>query len=245
MEPYNTEEEQVEALRRWWEENGRSTIAAIVIALAAGFGWQTWQKYDQGQSENASDLYQALLQAVNVSETSGAAMGPATALAEQLKTEYGSSTYAQFAALHLARNAVDAGNLAEAEAQLRWVLAKTDAGSDTAQIAQLRLARVLASSGQPEQALTILEQGEGAYQASYAAARGDVLLGLGREDEARAAYNVARALSSAGGMSGTDSTLDQKLQSLNPVPARELDSVSDLVTETAAVDAQAPEAAGE
>ena len=50
MEPYNTEEEQVEALRRWWDENGRSTIAAIVIALAAGFGWQAWQKHDQGQS---------------------------------------------------------------------------------------------------------------------------------------------------------------------------------------------------
>lgn len=246
MEPYNTEEEQVEALRRWWDENGRSTIAAIVIALAAGFGWQAWQKHDQGQSENASDLYQALLQAVNVADPSSAASASAVALAEQLKTEYGSSTYAQFAAMHLARNAVNEGDLAEAEAQLRWVLAKTDPSSDTAQIAQLRLARILASSGNPDQALAILEQGgEGSYQASYATAKGDVLLGLGREDEARSAYNVARALSAAGGMSGGDSTLEQKLQSLNPVPARQLDSVAELVSEPAADDAPAPEAAGE
>jgi predicted negative regulator of RcsB-dependent stress response len=245
VEPYNTEEEQVEALRRWWDENGRSTIAAVVIALAAGFGWQGWQKHDQGQSENASDLYQALLQAVNVTDTSGAAAGSSVALAEQLKTEYGSSTYAQFAAMHLARNAVSEGDLAEAEAQLRWVLAKTDKSSDSAQIAQLRLARVLASSGNPEQALTILEQGAaGPYEASYAAARGDVLLGLGREDEARAAYNVAQALS-GGGMSGGNSTLQQKLQSLNPVPARELDSAAELVSEPVPDDAPAPEAAGE
>ena len=37
MESYGTEEEQVEALRRWWNENGRSTIAIIVLALAGGF----------------------------------------------------------------------------------------------------------------------------------------------------------------------------------------------------------------
>ena len=34
MEEYRTEEEQVEALRRWWNENGRSTIVAIIVALA-------------------------------------------------------------------------------------------------------------------------------------------------------------------------------------------------------------------
>ena len=35
MEAYRTEEEQVEALQRWWDENGRSTILAVVVALAA------------------------------------------------------------------------------------------------------------------------------------------------------------------------------------------------------------------
>ena len=47
MEEYRTEEEQVEALRRWWDENGRSTIAAIVIALSVGFGWQAWKSNEE------------------------------------------------------------------------------------------------------------------------------------------------------------------------------------------------------
>ena len=112
-------------------------------------------------------------------------------------------------------------DLAEAEAQLRWVLGKADHGSDTALVAQMRLARVVASLGDNDQALAILEEvGEGPYQASYAVARGDILLALEREDEARTAYNQARML--AMGKQGQINmpALEQKLQSLNPVPAR-------------------------
>ena len=65
VESYRTEEEQVEALRRWWEENGRSTIVAIVVALAAGFGWQAWKGYNQDNIEGASNIYQSLLQSIN------------------------------------------------------------------------------------------------------------------------------------------------------------------------------------
>ena len=120
--------------------------------------------------------------------------------AEQLKSEFGSTTYAQFAALHLAALAVNEGKLPDAEAQLRWVLGKADKGSDIAQVAQLRLARVLAASGATDQALAILAEAEpGAYGASYAAAKGDILLAAGRNDEARDAYSLAVASAAGGG----------------------------------------------
>ena len=219
MEQYRSEEEQVEALRRWWNENGRSTVAAVVIALAAGFGWQAWKGHQQGQRENASDLYQAMLQQLGGDQAGAPQRDAAVGLAEQLKNDYGSSTYAQFAALHLARLAVNGGDLAEAEAQLRWVLGRADKGSDTEQVAQLRLARVLAARGEGEQALAILAQaGEGPYEASFAMARGDILFGLGRGDEALAAYNAARMASIANPGQVNLATLDQKLQSLNPLP---------------------------
>ena len=192
MDQYRTEEEQVEALRRWWDENGRSTIVAIVIAVSLSFAYQTWKGNAERQRENASDLYQAMLQSMVGAQGDAAMEGQGVAMAEQLKSEYGGSTYAQFAALHLARLAVDKGELAEAESQLRWVLGKADKGSDTGQLAQLRLARVLAASGDSDQALAILDSaGQGSYQASNP---GQVNL----------------------------QTLQQKLQSLNPVPAREL-----------------------
>ncbi len=221
MEQYRTEEEQVEALRKWWNENGRSTIAAIVIAVAAGFGWNTWQGRQQEVAEIASDTYQAMLQELG---TGGAAA--AQALGQQLKTEFSGSTYAQFAALHLARLAVERDDLAAAESELRWALGKADAGSDIAQVAQLRLARVLAAGGSGEQALSILDQADaGTYQAAYAVARGDILLQLGRDTEAGEAYASARVLASRGGAPVNLATLDQKIQSLNPVPPRELGDV--------------------
>ena len=234
MEQYRTEDEQVEALKRWWEENGRSTLAAIVIAVAAGFGWQAWKGHDQSQRESASDAYQVMLKVASDVEPGEAQRQQAVELAEALKQDHGGSTYAQFAALHLARMAVEQGDLDEAEAQLRWVLGKADKGSDSAWVAQLRLARVLAARGEADQALAILAQGtDSPYSASYAMARGDVLLQAGRADEAREAYLAARMQAATNPGQVNLMTLEQKLQSLTPVPARDI-SAADAADASAA-----------
>lgn len=214
MDELRSEEEQVEALRRWWKENGTSTIVAIVVALSAGFGWQAWQGHQQGQQEQASNLYQELLVAV---APEGGSKDRALEFAQQLKSGFPGTTYAQFAALHLAAVAVSDGEFDDAQAQLRWVLGKAASGSENAQIAQLRLARVLAAAGDTEQALTILAEADGgSYQASYEVARGDILYSLERKDEAREAYNKAMLLNGIGGAGTSQPALQQKLQSLSP-----------------------------
>jgi predicted negative regulator of RcsB-dependent stress response len=117
--------------------------------------------------------------------------------------------------------AVGEGKLSEAEKQLRWVLTKASTGSDTAQVAQLRLARVLAASGDIDQALSILaEVRAGSYAATYAAAEGDILMAAGRNDEARDAYSRALSLAGRDGGRVNLPALQQKLQSLVPIPAR-------------------------
>ena len=144
-------------------------------------------------------------------------------MAEQLKSDFSGTTYAQFAALHLARIAVAENDLAAAEEQLRWVLGEASKGSDTAQLAQLRLARVLAASGDSDQALAILDsQEQGTYQASYAIARGDILLSQGKAEDARLSYAEALSLAAVSPGQINLATLQQKLQALSPVPAREL-----------------------
>jgi predicted negative regulator of RcsB-dependent stress response len=234
MAQYNTDEEQLDALRRWWNENGRSTIAAIVIALAAGFGWQAWQKNDLRQQEQASDIYQALLRTLSAQEAPGESQS-GVELAEQLKSEYGSTSYAQFAALHLAAMAVKAGKLPDAEAQLRWVLGKAATDSDTARIAQLRLARVIAASGDTQQALTILDKAEpGPYGASYAAARGDILLAANQRDAAREAYTLALEIANSNAQGINLPALQQKLHSLTPVPPRPSEAGAPAAADTAA-----------
>ena len=224
MEAYRTEEEQVEALRKWWDDNGRSTIFAVVVAIGLAFGWQSWLGYSDGQRELASELYQAMIEAGGSGELNAEQRAAAVSLANQLKENFPGSTYAQFAALQLARGAVEAGQLDQAEAELRWVLGKAAKGGDIAQVTELRLARVLAARGDPDGALAVLEAAdEGPYAAAYTVARGDVLLALGREGEARQAYANAQVMGASGAGLPGGGTLAQKLESLAPVPARSLE----------------------
>ena len=216
MESYRTEEEQVEAIKRWWSENGRMIIIAVAVALSLGFGWQAWQSNRQEQSLAASSLYQSMLQAMDSEDAATAR--EATDRAEQLKSEFGSSVYARFAALHLARLAVEDGDLARAETEPRWAVSKADKSSDLHQVAQLRLARVTAARGDTDAALALLERGSGtAYAGAYALARGDILMAADRREEANEAYLQARGSLDAG---QSPPLLSQKLQHLNPVSPR-------------------------
>lgn len=218
----HTEEEQVEALKRWWDENGRSTLVGVALALVAAFGWQGWQEYRQGQDDAASDIYQQLLQAAAGAATDPAAMGEAERLAERLRTDFGGTTYARFAGLQLARLAVAEGDLEGAETALREVLAEAGSGSDIALVARQRLARVQAAAGDTDGALALLDvSGDNPYRATYALARGDILLGAGRREEAREAYQLARQLGAELPGQVNLASLEQKLASLAPAAGPE------------------------
>lgn len=242
MEQYRTEEEQVEALRRWWDENGRSTVIGIVIALAAAFGWQGWKSFQADEAAAASDKYQAFMRSMG--GTDEASILTAQQLAQDIKSDYASTTYAQFAALHLARIAVTTGDLAGAEKELRWVVAKADKNSDIGTIAQIRLARVLASAGDSEQALAILDAIGDSYEGIRSLARGDILLAAGDAEGARLAYAGAQAFAS---LAGTElPTLQAKLQSVSPVtPGAESVRVMPEVGEVSAAPAVDNTAQGE
>ncbi len=214
MDTYRSEEEQVEALRRWWDENGRSTIVAIVIALAVGFGWQGWREHRVQQSELASARYQEMIEAAGTAEDD-AEVATVRHLAEGIRTDFPGSSYAQFAALHLARLAIAEGDLAAGEEQLRWVLTRNPA-TEIQLIAELRLARVTAARGNPQGGLEIIAAAEaGAYEPAYAEAEGDMYQQLGESGKAIEAYERSAAL----GM-GANETLQLKLRSLTPVAAR-------------------------
>lgn len=230
METYRTEEEQVEALRRWWDENGRSTLFAIVLAVGAGFGWQAWQQQQQKQAETASLRYEELLQAVQLAGDDKQ-LATIRHLAEGLKKDHSGSAYAGFAALHLARLAVMEDDLAAAEEELRWVLTAKPA-EEVRMLAELRLARVVAARGNLDGSLEILLVDEtGAYEPAYAEARGDIYQQLGEREKAIEAYQAALALAAASG-GGAGDSLQLKLQALTPVPAREL-SVEEAALEDA------------
>ena len=208
MADHMQDEADLEALKRWWDENGKGIVAAVVVAVLGTVGWQQYQGFTVSQAEAASDLYATML-AIQLEDGDAAQF---TALAEELKAEHSGSTYARFAAMLEARRAVDEGDLEGAEAALRWALTAGDTRSDIGQLIQLRLARVLADQGKETEALAILGQGSEAFPVAYAQAQGDIHLAAGRPEQALAAYRQGRDLATELGQYSV--VLDNKVRTL-------------------------------
>jgi predicted negative regulator of RcsB-dependent stress response len=206
-----TEEEELAMIRDWWQRNGKPLITGSVLALVLVFGWQGWQNYQADQAQGASMLYQQLLESVM---PANGQPDPAqiAAIASNLKKDFAGTTYAQYGSLFVAKVAVEAGKPDDAVIELQAVLAKP-ADATLEELARQRLARVQASQGKAEDALKLLQaKVEPAFEASRDELRGDLLLQLGRIEEARTAYESAKkALSDE----STQSSLQMKLDDLS------------------------------
>ena len=132
---------------------------------------------------------------------------------KQLLSDFADTPYAELAALGMAKVKVEEGDASAAMPHLRWIL--DNAGQEPVKHqARLRLARLLLADNQAQQALSLLQGVEygSSYQAAYDALLGDVYLALGRDSEAREAYQ--RALSSTNGALAARDLLQMKLDNL-------------------------------
>jgi predicted negative regulator of RcsB-dependent stress response len=103
-------------------------------------------------------------------------------------------------ALVSARFYFDRNDLKSAKAQLEWVI-DNSSSPDFRDLARLRLAAVLLDEKAYDEALKLLDaQHAAAYDAQYAALKGDVLVAKNQAPEARAAYKLA--LEKAGNQEG-------------------------------------------
>ncbi len=180
------EQEQVDALKAWWKENGKWTL--IAVALAAGvfgatYGWKRWHA---AQNAEAAAMYVEVVQQVN-SKDAKRVNDAAAAMIDK----YGSSAYAARAQLLAAQANFDAKDDAKAAAQLQWVI--DHASEDGLQnVARLKLASVLLDQKKYDEAIKLLEASHpDAYAGLYVDLKGDVLSAQGKTSEARAAYKLA------------------------------------------------------
>lgn len=224
MATYGSDEEQIEALKRWWNENGTSLLTGIALVLAVFFGMRYWQGAQQNQSGMASDLYQQIadLALANMSApiTEQGLVG-AQAVYASLKSDHPDSVYTRYAALAIAGFYVEHEQLDEAAAELQWVLDNPKIGliktvdEELLLAARSRLARVRIAQGRPQEALDLLRAVDpGAFSGSYAEVEGDALVALGDTDAARGAYQ--RALAELN--TGNPLLLQLKLQDLGVSP---------------------------
>jgi predicted negative regulator of RcsB-dependent stress response len=183
---YLSEEEQVEALKKWWKENGLSVAGGAILGLAAVFGWQAWNQHQDQIAEQASARFEQMQLASKVGH-----MESVVKQAEILMTEHADSGYAMFAGLLLAKVKQQEGDIVGARTQLEWVVSN---GSDPSlqQIARLRLVRLLLAQGDVDGAAAALVGApEDNFAGEIAALRGDIARAKNDFAGARKAYQEA------------------------------------------------------
>ncbi|GAB1261030.1 YfgM family protein [Aurantivibrio plasticivorans] len=192
MADHITEEEQIEAFKRWWNENGKSLVIGVSVAVIGYFGWQTWQSQQQSANEAASLMFEDLLTAAAV--TPGEELTEANRLkivdiAEQLKTDY-NSAYASNAALMLAKIYVNEGDVENAKAQLQWAI--DNSGDQAISLtARLRLAELQYVQAEYDAALASLNVEANTYEPLFDELRGDIYVAQGESDNAASSYQAA------------------------------------------------------
>jgi len=204
---YTTEEQQVAAIKKWWDDNKWSLIGGVVIGVGALWGGRAWLDNQQVYSEAASAVYQQMLENVSQGKNEDAAEQGA-----QLLGQFSDTAYASLAALMMAKTKVEGGDAAAASAHLRWALdnAENDAVRHEA---RLRLARLMVAEGKYDDALNFLNGIEaGIYESTYEQLKGDIYIAMGQPESARTAF--MRALASAAPEERGRELLQMKLDDL-------------------------------
>ncbi|MBI3771703.1 MAG: tetratricopeptide repeat protein [Gammaproteobacteria bacterium] len=186
MEVYETEREQIDAIKKWWKTNGKAVMAGLILGAVSLIGWQQWQAYNKSQREGASMEYEVLIGELQQGNNQAV-----TDRGKRIMDEYGKTSYAMMTALILAKKSVESGDMPAARTYLQTVVNDADQ-PEIKQIAQLRLARIMLAQGEGDAALKLINEiSSTGFEALHGEIKGDILVSLGKKDEARAAYQAA------------------------------------------------------
>lgn len=184
-----TEDQQLEDLKKWWKENGSSIITGVVLGLAVLFGTRSWFAWQERTAQNASVIYSVMMRAAESGDASAASDNAATLIAD-----FSGTPYASIAALLLARYRIEDNELDAARAQLQWVL-DNESSDEIRTTASVRLARVLVSLADYDGALALLDEIEAdGQQGLVSEVRGDIYTLRGDSQLAVDAYSEALLL---------------------------------------------------
>lgn len=201
------EEETIESLKKWWDENGKQLMLAVVVVVGGYGSWTLWQGSKTASSDAASDLYEEVL-GLAINEQTGTIndedAAQIIALATELRQDHSSTIYARYSALFSAQQQVMAGDLDAAQETLRWITENPLTGLFVEQdeglmlTANLRLGRVLLANGDSDGALAVVSSlPPKTFEAGYAELQGDVYVAMGRTVEARESYLAAQQAGSS------------------------------------------------
>ncbi|HEX5338598.1 MAG TPA: tetratricopeptide repeat protein [Gallionella sp.] len=180
------EQEQLDALRAWWKDNGNWILGVLLVVLVALGGWRGWQYYQHKQAGEAATLSAEFVKQLESNDAKRVNDAAAAVM-----DKYASTAYASRAALAAAQVNELSKDAARAKTQLQWVIdhAAEDSLKD---VARLRLASILLDEKSYDAAMKLLDAAHpDSFNGLYADLKGDVLSAQGKNDEARTAYQLA------------------------------------------------------
>ena len=184
---YSIEEEQeINQLKDWWNENGKTFIVAFILGVGGMFGWRYWQAHQAEQIAQASTQYDALIYSAQQDEQAKKAN------IEQFVQANSKTAYAVFALLDEAKKATEKQDFAAAEVNLNQALTQSQDEVLTSIVA-LRLSSVQFQLGQLDNALTTLNQVKGeSFNARKAILTGDIQVAKGDKVSAKNSFEQAQ-----------------------------------------------------
>ena len=187
MQDYETEEQQIEALKRWWKQNASSLLIGLAIGGFSLGGWNFYQQTQHQHSIEASDMYVSVI--AQVEAGAGGTLDSTTV--DKLVAGYSDTPYAALSVLILAKNEIGLGNVEKAIVRLQWVIANA-VEEEVGFIAQLRLARLMIAQKMYDEAGDLLSsKHSAAFDAMYEELKGDLFVATGKLEQARIAYDKA------------------------------------------------------
>lgn len=187
MEIYETEEQQVDAIKSYWSKNGNSIIAGIVIGLSGFVGFNFYKDAQLEKELTTSDDYQTLVESIQTKPDSFIAS------AEKFIAENKESSYSALTALTLAHKSASHQDWPQVEKYLTTAIeSSTDEGIKA--IATIRLARVQIQLDKVDAALTTLNAPlPQSFKSSIEEIKGDAYLIQDKKELARTSYQDAIA----------------------------------------------------
>jgi len=183
VEIYENENDQVDALKRFFAENGKALAVGVILGIGALVGWRYWNNHQVDSARGSSLQYENTVSAIRADQ-------PQTLAAAEKFAADNNNTYGALASLEVAQQFVDKNELDKAAAQLQQGLASASDDNLKAVI-NLRLARIQVQQKKTDDALKTLDsvKGEG-YAAIVADLRGEALLSKGDKQGARSAWEA-------------------------------------------------------
>jgi len=186
MSVYMTEEEQLAAIKKWWNKysNTLSVILSLILLLVAGYKYWNW--HQEKIAVQASTAYERLMVAFSNQDEKGI-----QSYANQLIQDYGKTVYADAARLTLAKLNVANEKYDQAQESLEYVADHSKMPA-LKQVARLRVARLLAAKKSYDKALAELAViDDTAYRPVVNELKGDIYNATGQYQQAIIAYKEA------------------------------------------------------